>query len=437
MAASLALLHARAHAPHQKLPEFLVPGAPVAPVAVAFARPSGPGLGNNSASPPARLNSRGSYRASVRQMTGQRLVASFWGEHSENLNGSSVIGCGRWKAFNRKLVAEIKVEAGRAQMEGHFRCKCSWTCETCARSNVASIRSWLRGALFPALKENGLTGSLVTLTLSHAYDVPWEVPVASLKKAFNLMDRRLAKVYRKAGSVGKFKALEVTVGRNGLHPHYHILLTHRPDADIEALKDAMRKAWFAAVEEVGAFCNERGFDFQEDRLETYVAKMESAYELAAQSTKQGRKSGRTLSQLLDGAGAGDDTAGAEWQRAIAALGKTNRFHAGSLGKKLGIPTPTDWEDEPDQPAEEAADDAEMQEIPEPVIIEYPLDDHLAATNPASGRAGLALILRAARRGGKPAVLLMVNALREDNRQRVYQEQHESCNHARPWAYNDS
>lgn len=347
-------------------------------------------------------------------MTAQRLVASYWGEHSENLKGSSVIGCGRWKAFGHKLAAEIRVEGGRASMEGHFRCGCSWTCESCARQNVASNRSWLRGALFPALRENGLTGSLVTLTLSHSYDVPWQVPVASLKKAFGLMDRRLAKVYRKAGSVGKFKAVEVTVGRNGLHPHYHILLTHRPDADIDGLKDAMRRAWFAAVEEVGAFCNERGFDFQEDRLETYVAKMECAYELAAQSTKRGRKNGRTLSQLLDGAGAGDDTAGAEWQRAIAALGKTNRFHAGSLGKKLGIPTPSEWEDEP---AEAAGDDAESQEIPEPVVIEYPLDDHLAATNPASGRAGLALILRAARRGGRPAVLLMVNALMEDNRRR--------------------
>lgn len=369
-------------------------------------------------------------------MTAQRLTASYWGEHNENLNGSSVIGCGRWKAYNRKLVAEIKVEGGRASMEGHFRCGCNWTCDVCARRTVASHRSWLRELLFPALKRIGLTGSLVTLTLSHSYDVPWEVPVASLKKAFGLMDRRLAKVYKKAGCIGKFKAFEVTVGRNGLHPHFHILLTHRPDADIEALKEAMRKAWFAAVEEVGAFCNERGFDFQQDRLETYVAKMDCAFELAAQSTKQGRKNGRTLSQLLDGSGAGDDTAGAEWQRAIAALGKTNRFHTGALSKKLGLPTPSEWEEQTDQPEPEAADDAEVQEMPEPVIIEYSLDDHLAATNPGSRRAGLALILRAARRGGRESVLLMVNALIEDNRQRVNQQQSEICNHAAWVAYNE-
>lgn len=436
MATSLAPSCAHAHAPHQNPPVFIDPGRSfVAPAAPAFAAPQA-GLGNNSRAPALAPYSRGRYRAAVRQMSAQRLIASYWGEHSENLTGSSVIGCGRWKAFNRKLVAEIKVEGGRASMEGHFRCGCNWTCEGCARSAVASHRSWLREVLFPALQENELTGSLVTLTLSHAYDVPWEVPVASLKKAFGLMDRRLAKIYKKAGSVGKFKAFEVTVGRHGLHPHFHILLTHRRDADIEALKDAMRKAWFAAVAEVGAFCNERGFDFQEDRLETYVAKMECSFELAAQSTKKGRKNGRTLSQLLDGAGAGDDTSGAEWQRAIAALGKTNRFHAGSLGKKLGIPTPSQWEDEPDQPDEVAAEDAEMQEIPVPVIIEYPLDDHLAATNPASGRAGLALILRAARRGGKPAVLLMVNALCADNRRNNSLRQQEHCNHASSARYNE-
>lgn len=433
MAASLAPLCAHAHTPRQNPPPFIDPGRYFVAPAVPFAAPQA-GLGNNRQTPPGKPYRRGFYRAELRRIVAQRLVASHWGDKGENLRGSSVVGCGRWKAFGHKLVAEIKVEGGEASLSGHFLCGCNWTCESCARKTVARNRSWLRGALFPALRENGLTGSLVTLTLSHTYDIPWEVPVASLKKAFGLMDRRMAKVYRKAGSVGKFKTFEVTVGRNGLHPHFHILLTHRHDADIEALKESMQNAWFAAVDEVGAYCTSRGFDFREDRLDTYVAKLESAHELASQSTKRGRKHGRTLSQLLDGAGAGDETAGAEWIRAIDALGATNRFHAGSLAKKLGISTPSEWEDEP---ADEAADDAEPQEIPEPVIIEYPLDDHLAATNPASGRAGLALILRAARRGGRAAVLLMVNALCEDNRQNNVIKQQETCNHARRQGYNDA
>lgn len=444
MKQSLASSRAPLHAQPQKLPQKypLSVGDHSAP-ASACPGPEGAGLGNNSVTPafPPYSRGRGGYRAAVRQMTAQRLVASYWGEHSENLKGSSVIGCGRWKAFGRSLVAEIKVEGDRAFMDGHFHCGCSWTCESCARQTVASNRSWLTDALFPALKKNGLTGSLVTLTLSHSYEVDWKIAVTDLKKAFTLMDRRLAKIYKKAGCIGKYKAFEVTVGRHGLHPHFHLLVTHDKQADTEALADAMRSAWLAAVEEVGAYCDPvHGFDFKEDCLNTYVAKLDSAHELASQSTKKGRGKGRTLSQLLDASGAGDDTAGAEWQRAIAALGATNRFHAGALPKKLGILTPTEWEEQaakslaqPVDPVEGDAvesaadvvpDAAQSQVIPEPAtIIQYSLDDHILATNPASRRAALALILRAARRGGKPAVLRMVHALVEDNRKRMNRQLH--------------
>lgn len=457
MAASLAPLCARAHTPHKNPPPFVdLDRYFVAPAVAAFAAPQA-GLGNNSFTPPAKRqdsSGRGGrvYRSAVQQMTAQRLVASYYGEHEKNLNGSSVIGCGRWKAFGQKLAAEIKVDGDQATMEGHFKCGCSWTCQKCASGTVASNREWLEDVLFPGLEAAGLTGSLVTLTLSHSDD-DWEVAVQSLKKAFKLMDRRMAKVYKKAGSIGKYKSFEVTVGRAGLHPHYHLLLTHKPGstpedhpdapgADIEALKESMRSAWLAAVAEVGGYCDPvHGFDFQTDRLDTYVAKMQSSHELASQSSKKGRQSGKSLSQLLDAAGAGDKVAGAKWQRAIAALGATNRFHAGNLAKKLKVLTPTEYEagqiEARQKQALEDAKDAKEQGLPEPTIIEYSLLDHLAATNPASGRAALALILRAARRGGEAAVLLMVKALVADNQKRDAEKKQQSCNHASRWAYNDS
>lgn len=426
MTASLASSRPHAHATHQNPPLSIDPGRYfVAPGAVAFAAPQA-GLGKNREIPPSAEKHRPAlYRPLLRQAAAQRLVAGYWAEHSINLRGSSVIGCGRWKIFGQVPQATIKLEGGEATLDGHFVCGCSWTCEQCARAAVARNRSWLRAALFPALKAAGKTGSLVTLTLAHSYGTPWEVPVTALKRAYALMDRRMAKWYRKVGSVGKFKTFEVTIGRSGLHPHFHILLTHDINADIELLKSAMQAAWFKAVEEVGGHCTHRGFDFQEDRLDTYTAKMESAHELASQSTKKGRRHGRSLSQVLDAAGRGDLTSGAEWQRAIAALGSTGRFHAGCLAKRLGIPTPSDWDD----PAADASGEGdEPEEVAEPEFINYPLDDHLFATHPSTGRPGLAMILRAARRGGKPAVLLMVNALCTDYRRTRDASQNPS-NHA--------
>ena len=157
----------------------------------------------------------------------------------------------------------------------------------------------------PALDARGLSGSLVTLTLAHSYADEWSGVVAKLYEAFTLFDKRLSKHYAKAGSIGKLKALEAPVGRNGIHPHLHILLTHDASADLAALESAMRSAWSKAVAEVGGRVNEHGFDFKAHCVNDYAAKIESAHELASHGTKQARKKGKTLPQLLDRAAVGD------------------------------------------------------------------------------------------------------------------------------------
>lgn len=389
-------------------------------------------LGKNRDTPPAPRRHR--YRPHIRQAAAQRLVAGYWSQHEINLRGSSVLGCGRWRVFGEDPhQAQIEVDNDGARLRGHFTCGCNWTCECCAATSVARNRGWLRGALFPALAQHGKSGSLVTLTLSHRYDDDWADVVATLKSAYARMDRRLHKVYKKAGSAGKFKAFEVTVGANGLHPHLHILITHDADTDTAALAQTMEAAWRQALTEVGGHCTQHGFDFQAHRLDDYAAKMGAAHELAAQSTKSGRRKGFTLSQLLDAASHGDLCAGAEWQRAIAALKATNRFHAGSLAQRLGIPTPSEWEEQPAEAAPPAqaelpleqddatgADTDQAAEPAPPAIISYPLVDHLKATHPALGRPGLAMILRAARRGGTTAVLRMVDALCRDSERKQYE-----------------
>lgn len=400
MAESLTALRPRATASNQNPPPFFVPGASVAPVVVAFAGPEGPGLGKNRISPPPAYQK---HRSTILRAVASRLSAGYFHEHSENLPGSSVCGCGRWKSFGGSPgVAEIAVTPGTATMAGHFVCGNGWTCEPCATTKVAHYRSWIRAALLPALEAQDLACSLVTLTLAHRYADDWAQVVRSLIRAWKLADKRLAKAYRRAGSIGKFKATEVVIGRNGIHPHFHILVTHAKDADLAALADDMRSAWMQAVDEVGGVCNDRGFDFSEDAAADYVAKMETAHELASQSTKQGRRKGRSLTQTLVAASRGDLRAGAEWQRAIKALDGIGRFTAGGLSKKLGIECPTKWED----PERKGASEDES----EATIISYPLQQHLDATHPATGRPGLAMILRAARRAGLPGVLRMTAAL---------------------------
>lgn len=366
----------------------------------AQAAPGG-GLGKNRASPPSAPN-----RALVRVATASRLMAGHWKTTGTNLRGSSVLGCGRWRNYGADVhIAEIEVPAdGAPRMLGHFACRSSWSCDHCARARVAQTRSWLRAALIPAMDAAGLSGALVTFTIAHGYADDWAQVVERLYKAFSLFDRRMAKWYRKVGCVGKLKALEAPVGANGLHPHLHVLLTYASGSDLAELEAAMRLAWSKAVAEVGGRVNEHGFDFKADCVNDYATKLETSHELASHGTKKARGKGKLLGQLLDRAAVGDKKAGAEWLRAQAALGGKMRFHAGGLPKKLGIPCPSEWENEPEE------DEGELVEKPAPVRITYPLGQHLKATGTAHKRAGLAMILRAARGADHGRVMAVVNAL---------------------------
>ena len=364
----------------------------------------GASLGKNRASPPSTPKNREFVRVAV----ASKLMAGHWKKTGENLRGSSVLGCGRWRNYGADPnIAEIQIPAdGAPRMLGHFACRSSWSCDHCARARVSQTRGWLRGALMPALSVAGLSGALVTFTIAHAYGDDWGDVVDRLYKAFSLFDRRMAKWYRKVGCVGKLKALEAPVGANGLHPHLHVLLTYLAGTDLAELEAAMRSAWSKAVAEVGGKVNEHGFDFKADCVNDYAAKLETSHELASHGTKKARGKGKLLGQLLDRAAIGDTKAGAEWLRAQAALGGKMRFHAGGLPKKLGIPCPSEWED-----AEREAElEAERAERPEPARITYAQQLHLKATGTAHNRAGLAMILRAARGADSGKVLAVVHAL---------------------------
>lgn len=420
MEISLSPSCASLHAPAQKKPPVFPDSGDISAPDAAFPGPEGAGLGKNRKTPP--------YRGLIRVATAQRLASEYFRQSDKNLPGSSVVGCGRWKMFNGAPRAEIAVTAEDASMQGHFICGCNWTCDRCSAANAAQNRGWLRGAFMPAIEKQGLSFTMVTLTLAHTYEQDWGTSLKTLKAAFALTDKRMGKWYKKIGSIGKFKALEAVVGRHGLHPHFHILTTHwristvadryeespyfvGPKFEIEGPKfptlerheienfmNAFKEHWEAAVKELGGYCNDHGCDFHENAEITYVAKDSAAHELTSQNSKAGRTKGRSLSQLLDAAARGDQLAGVQWQRAVVAMDGANRFHSGALARKLGIEPPSKWEDE------KLGDKPEVLEV-----IEYSLDDHIMATSVATGRPGLAMILRAAR-SGKASVLSMVDAL---------------------------
>ena len=353
------------------------------------------------------LSRKSPNREYIRVSTAARLSIGYYNAHGKNLRGSSVAGCGRWKAYGRdSSVAEIIVDKDGPRFDGHFKCGNVWTCDRCARARVSQARSWIRAALIPALEVNNLGAAMMTFTMAHSYAGCWKDSIALLHDAYKLFDKNMSRRYKQIGSMGKLKSLEAPIGLNGIHGHFHVLLSHTAGVDMSTFEIVARREWESAVTQVGGQCNDHGFDLKLNAMAHYLAKQELAHEMSNHDTKKARRKGLLLGQLLDRASRGDTKASAEWLRAIEALQGRSRFHAGDLAKKLGIPNCTDWEDEERQEERTEA----IADMPEPVRITYPLRDHLKATRPDSPRPGLAMILRAAREADAYKVHSMVKAL---------------------------
>lgn len=346
-------------------------------------------------------------REYIRVSTASRLMAGYYNEHGTNLAGSSVCGCGRWKAYGRdKNNAEILIDHDGARFDGHFKCGSVWVCARCGNERVSQTRSWIRAALIPAIEKNSLVTSMMTFTMAHTYEDNWSLSVDKLLSAYRQFDKNMNRYFKNVGCIGKLKSLEAPIGRNGIHGHLHVLIVHSPNVDIIEFEKFARMKWEESVSKVGGKCNEHGFDLKVNATADYLAKQDISHEMANQNTKASRSKGRTLGQLLDLAGKGDKQASAEWIRAIDALQGRSRFHAGDIAKKLEIPTCTEWDDIERQKEK----DEHNADMPPPIRITYPLRDHLKATRPDSKRPALAMILRAARTGETENVQRMVRAL---------------------------
>ena len=340
-------------------------------------------------------------RNSIRMSTMSRLFAAHYKTTGVNIEGSSAIGCQRWKKFaseapdKAQIAITLKGGSISAQMHGHFTCGNHKFCPHCARAGSAKMRDYITQVFIPAAESHGYARALMTLTASHRHDCDWKADYADpYYKAVTLFSRRMGKAYKAIGCPGQFRAMESPVGPNGLHLHIHDELLYRPGADLQAFEAVATRKWREACREVGLYCNAHGLHVTTDFDPCYIAKDETqkeakatAFELAAYDTKT-KGHNRTLFDLLDACAKGDGEAGGDYIRATLALQGRARWNIGQLARKLGIVAPSAWK----QSQGEAADTT-----PQPaLVVDYAIEDHLVATTPDSPRHSLALILRAAR-----------------------------------------
>lgn len=112
-----------------------------------------------------------------------------------------------------------------ARVEGVITCGLGWTCPVCA-AQIAEAR---RQEMALATERHCVAGGgvyLVTGTLPHTADQPLQQLVDQLQDARRRLQncRKWKSTWEAAGRVGSVTGLEVTVGWNGWHPHFHMLV---------------------------------------------------------------------------------------------------------------------------------------------------------------------------------------------------------------------
>ena len=140
------------------------------------------------------------------------------------LPSSRTSKCMRWRVPDRDIQLLRGQNSGRAFYHGLQVCSSVWACPVCAAKITERRRSELVSAVSTA-KDMGLQVLLVTLTVPHGLGDDVRIILDKMQKAVRkLSSDKSGVLFRKSiGLVGTIKALEVTYGKNGFHPHLHFL----------------------------------------------------------------------------------------------------------------------------------------------------------------------------------------------------------------------
>ena len=163
---------------------------------------------------------------------------------------------------------------------------------------------------------------------------------------------KVKELFKQMGVRYKIKSLEMTYGKNGWHPHNHILLlTHNLVENFADYIPLLAELWIKACTKAGlsAPSMTHGLDIRDGNYASeYIAKWGLDFELAKGHVKKGRNGGYTPFDLLqysmiDGEMNGR-TAKSLWQEfGIASKGKRQLEWGRGLKSLFGIDELTDEE----------------------------------------------------------------------------------------------
>ena len=225
-------------------------------------------------------------------------------------------------------------------------CSSVWNCAVCAAKISEKRRSELKKGIAQH-RANGGYVYLLTLTNSHHYGDNLAQLMQGQKNALKYLwsNRKPKEHFLSLGKVGHITANEVTHGKNGWHPHMHILMFFDKAVDIKELQTFIAKYWqhCCKLAKLKIPSLEHGCDITNgDYADRYVSKWGLEEEMTKGHIKKGREGGNTPFDLLRLSESGCEQSGRLFQQYAAAYkGKNQLNWSPNLKDLLGVPKITD------------------------------------------------------------------------------------------------
>lgn len=269
--------------------------------------------------------------------------------------GKRVSHCG-YVAHASFVDLDRNTATGKAGFRGLKSCGNIWVCPVCS-ARVSRTRQDELNHLLQASRAAGLSVLMLTQTFQHKRGDSLPVILDRFKAAQERFRQRRDWKALKGVIVGTVSALELTHGRNGWHPHGHILVVVRGDpAAAFSQVNGLRSGWLASLAGAGLHGGKAAWQLQDaSRAGDYIAKWGAGEELALHGVKSGRNGARTPFAILADARDGCRASSALFaEYAAAMVGKRQLIYSNGLKALFGIGDTSDAD---------AAQEAEPADVP--------------------------------------------------------------------------
>ncbi len=221
----------------------------------------------------------------------------------------AVARCGKYSGRGLEVrgqyASELKIGANGAFFSNVVTCKSVWHCPVCA-AGIAEGRRLVVASVVEGVHKAGGTVIMLTLTQGHK---GFSAPLKMRKDLARRWQRMLGgKAWKTTAAqtyiLGTCRAMEVTHGKNGWHPHLHVLLFIGAEAGTEEIVHLigwLKDRWVRYTEADGYDCSDSAqnirFADSATNAGNYMTKFGVDWEITHAHLKKG-KGGRSPFQIL-------------------------------------------------------------------------------------------------------------------------------------------